>query len=812
MRFSRWFDNLTIQKRLLASLSFPVLLMVLVSITVYNNTNSMVEDQRWVNHTHTAITRAHELLNLIIDMETGQRGYLITGNDDFLAPYKDARKVWDSKWQTLSQQVSDNPLQVERLKAINELYRQWLTMAGEAEINQRRLVSEHQASMQSVIDLIQSKTGKHLVDTIRVEIDQFISTEKQLNTIRTAKSEESAHKTCLTLVIGTFLSAGVSIIVAILVASRIKRRINRLVDATQQVSLGNLDKGASMLDLVEQPGGIDEISQLSRSFRLMSLNLVKNDKKMRDYTVKLKEESEKSQAAAKAKTDFLSTMSHEIRTPMNGVLGLSQIIANETKETSTKQRIDLILDSGRHLMTLLNDILDFSKVEENKLELENSPFKLAQIIEPVRSTIQPLVDEKNITLLIQSNIAGDIEFIGDAARLRQILFNLVGNAVKFTLVGHILIEITHEKEKEHLLISIKDTGIGIPQHLQRSIFNPFEQADTSTTRKFGGTGLGLAIVKQLIDLMGGSITVNSIEGSGTQFCIDLPLQWRQQQAPTKQVEQPAINHLNEISGHILLVEDHHVNAVVAKGFCEALGFTVDIADNGLIAIQKAKENQYDIILMDNHMPEMNGVDATRFIRDTLGITTLLFAYTADVFSETHDDFIKAGADHVLTKPLRQQNFIDALELFGYRLPNQNKDYQSESHLGQDQLQRHTIEKLSLVEEELSHSEVIHSLSQSPDALANLLKGLVNEFKTSIDDLITFFIAKDLTSLKTTLHATKGIALSFDLPTLANQAREIEEQIKQSKTPRPEQLQRLINRIQLNEHQAQKLIIQYAEQT
>ncbi len=525
--------------------------------------------------------------------------------------------------------------------------------------------------------------------------------------------------------------------------------------------------------------------------------------KLKHLNDELTEATEKAERAAKAKSQFLATMSHELRTPMNGVLGISQIIASETQEKTTKEHVKVILDSGQHLMTILNDILDFSKVEENKLELEAAPFNLPQVLTPVCSAIQPLIEEKNIQLYVENEVPENIEFNGDCARIRQILFNLAGNAVKFTSDGHVLIRAELDEQRKRLLLSVNDTGIGIPEDKQGRIFNSFEQADTSTTRKFGGTGLGLAIVKKLTELMSGEIKLKSVESIGTQFLVDLPIPWVEKEQPAMPNTKAEQQQENKRNLHILLAEDNRVNAIVAKGFCEKLGHTVEIAENGLIATKKAQENQYDLILMDNHMPEMNGVEATRFIREKLGVKTLLFAYTADVFREAHDNFIDAGADHVLTKPLQRESFADALKQFASRLPVQNDvSDQAENVV---ELHREPIERLRLTEEELTHSETVEMLKEEPDALLDLLESIVNDFEKSVDELIEYFMAEDLSSLYSTLHTAKGMALNLGLDTLANQALEIETQVKNKQIPDIEQLQKLINRLQVNIHQGQRLI-------
>lgn len=522
---------------------------------------------------------------------------------------------------------------------------------------------------------------------------------------------------------------------------------------------------------------------------------------LKQLNSELEAETDKAERAAKAKSSFLAAMSHELRTPMNGVLGISQLIAEETKEPVTKEHIKVILDSGQHLMTILNDILDFSKVEENKLELEKAPFHLEQVLTPVCSAIQPLIDEKSIELIVENDVPNNTEFTGDCARLRQILFNLAGNAVKFTNEGHVLIRTELNSEDKQLLIIVSDTGIGIAPDKQGRVFNSFEQADSSTTRRFGGTGLGLAIVKKLTELMGGSITLKSVEGVGTQFIVTLPIPWNESEKPSPQhtpVQTRSTQNLR-----ILLAEDNRVNALVAKGFCEKLGHTVDVAENGLVAVEKARDNDYDLILMDNHMPEMNGVEATRFIREKLGVKTLLFAYTADVFREAHDHFIAAGADHVLTKPLQRESFADALKQFSARLKvKQTEEVSPASNVLQ--LQRKPIENLRLTEEELSNSEMLASLKEHPNELLDLLNSIIADFELAVDDLIENFMQSDFDSLKLTMHTTKGMALNLGLKILASQALELETQLKMNQVPAIEQLQMLINRLQVNIHQGHRL--------
>ncbi|WP_434763228.1 CHASE3 domain-containing protein [Vibrio fortis] len=813
-----WFDNISIQKKLLVSFSIPIIFMLLVSLSVYKNTQSMVKDNHWVVHTHKAIARAQELLSLVVDMETGQRGYLLTGNTDFLEPYHLASSLWKDKVTTLAKQVDDNPDQVERLYRINALLDRWLSESGEKEIAQRQLVDLGEAPLLSVITLAQQKTGKAIIDEIRKEIAQFIEIENELIDIRVIESDNSANQTAFVLLGGEIFSVAISLLVVIWCSKRIRKRLELLLEATYQVSEGQLDKGASTLKLSRSLYAKDEVGQLTHSFQKMTDNLLQSDQKMRSSNEALVKERKKAEAAVKAKSEFLSTMSHEIRTPMNGVLGISQIIASQTKEPSTKENIDIILDSGQHLMTVLNDILDFSKVEENKLELEIEPFHFNQVLQPVCSALQPLANEKGIQLLTENNIGEHIELLGDRARLRQILFNLGGNAAKFTNQGYVLIQTDLNPVSSALELTVTDTGIGIPHDKHQHIFNSFEQADTSTTRKFGGTGLGLAIVKNLVNLMGGEIALNSAPGLGTRFKITLPMTWRESETSLEIETHSPLNPTNTHPLNILLVEDNRVNAIVAKGFCENYGHHVSLAESGVVAIERLKAERFDLILMDNHMPEMNGIEATRYIRQTLGLNILIFAYTADVFREAHDKFIEAGADHVLTKPLQQESFLDALHHFASRLPNHTNSVNdavgssAENHDNVITLHREPIEKLRLTEEEISQSEIIQILQDDREGLATLIDSTIVEFEESVDHLIGFYMAKEVESLQKTLHSIKGVALNLGLNTLTQQSMDLETQTKNHKLPEIEPLQKLINRLLVNIHQAQRIKAAYQSPT
>ena len=523
------------------------------------------------------------------------------------------------------------------------------------------------------------------------------------------------------------------------------------------------------------------------------------------------EAADKAEKANEAKSLFLATMSHELRTPMNGVLGIAQIIKEDSQSADTRQHAQIIIDSGQHLVTILNDILDFSKVEQGKMELEYSPFSVADVVTHLDKTLTPLAEDKGLAFTIKDNIPTHIQLIGDSARTRQILFNLAGNAVKFTESGKVEVEfLIAPTTPPSVNILVTDTGIGIAEDKIDHIFTAFEQAELSTTRKFGGTGLGLSIVKQLVELMGGTITVTSRLNFGTRFTISLPLEMRElEEQVVVQTSTSANQTLDNFS--VLLVEDNKINAMVIRKFCESINLTVENAYDGLQALDKLVSNQYDLIIMDNHMPNMSGIEAIQKIRNELKLTTVVFACTADVFKEAHDEFIMSGADFVLTKPLQKNSLQNAINEFHDQFEGNRHNLANEHNLltkgasNITMLTRHPQNKLPLTEEELSRSQFLANDELKSDEKLKCLTSLVDELENEIDELIELFSDAKQDDLSRTLKAVKEIAARYEMNEVLELASSAEQIADQHIMPEAELLQQLINRLMVNSHQATRLI-------
>ncbi|MBI8381465.1 response regulator [Pseudomonas aeruginosa] len=449
------------------------------------------------------------------------------------------------------------------------------------------------------------------------------------------------------------LLAAFALILTFLVARRLAQRlsapISTMGQAVEAIQSGDYKTSLPILD-------DGEIGDLARHINNLASGLDRASREQEQAISQLISAREEAEQANRAKSDFLAMMSHELRTPMNGVLGMLQLLETTEQTREQAEYTALATESTEHLLKVINDILDFSRIERGALELECIPFNLLELVQGSALVFQHSAQQRGLALELQIQ-AGleNIEVCGDPTRIRQILVNLLGNALKFTEEGAIHLSLEWQALDHDVLwltCAVHDSGIGISPERLEHMFDAFQQADSSISRRYGGTGLGLAIARTLAERMGGTLQAESKEGSGSTFTLEIPLPFQQSPAHRQQ----AAGDASPVAAgqEILLVEDNPVNQTVIEAMLRSLGYRVTLVADGIQAVRSAERQRYDAILMDCRLPVLDGYSATREIRaQENGRQVPIIALTANALQGDRENCLQAGMNDYLAKPFKR---------------------------------------------------------------------------------------------------------------------------------------------------------------
>lgn len=412
------------------------------------------------------------------------------------------------------------------------------------------------------------------------------------------------------------------------------------------------------------------VSLYKRTYDMDRNSLIKKSMDLEESREYLSETKQQAEEATKAKSRFLANMSHEIRTPLNGIIGTIDLLQHTTLSGEQEELMMSLKSSSTHLLEIVNDVLDISKIEADKLELFEGPCNLENIIQQVTAISSPrlIALKKNITLTAGVQPGVESEIIADESRIKQVLINLVGNAIKFTETGTIKLEVSAnmiDESLQELHFAVSDSGIGISEENIQSLFIPFTQIDSTATRKHSGTGLGLSICRKIIEEMGGRIWVESELGKGSSFKFIIPVQInlvRKSQQPQQRNAAGAISGAEIKPLKMLVAEDNNMNQLLATKMFKKIGYIIEIANNGKEAVEMTAKYDYDLVFMDIHMPEMDGIEATqRILNSGRTKVPIIIAMTANAVKEAEAEYLQLGMKDIVTKPFTIEQLRKVLE-------------------------------------------------------------------------------------------------------------------------------------------------------
>ncbi len=620
LTYNRFFKT-NLVRMALTKIKYPYLVVIIASgvmvsmlILFYSNSQSNKISTGWVDHTELVIQNSNELLMGLVNHQTGLRGFLLTNDTALLEPYNASLPSLKLHFDELNRLTKEDQHQQLRLDTLKNLFVQRVGFSKEI------IIQNQEGQLSNVQKAFIAREGEFITHKIKSLLNEIkIREYKLLAERREINDQQIKNKNLLFIIL-----ALVSFIITIFSVVGIRKNTKMSIAA-------QLENDA-----------LEDKSLILESERASAVELARQ-----------------SQITIALKQQFLANMSHEIRTPMTAIIGFSKVVLKTDLTEKQKEYISAIKTSSDALLVLINDILDLAKVDAGKMTFEQTEFEMESDIKAMLHLFDLKIQEKNLTLITEYDSRIPKYLVGDSVRLNQIILNLMSNAIKFTAKGKITVCVRlsdSNEEKVTIEFVISDTGIGLAEHMIPTLFESFQQATSSTARQYGGTGLGLAIVKQLVERQGGSIHVKSKINEGSTFSFVLSFNKKNTEIESESEIKSSVPELPvEVEKiKILAVEDTPLNQLLLKIILDEFGFVGDYAENGKVAIEKLQTNSYDIILMDIQMPEMNGIEATEYIRKKMNSNIPIIALTADVTMDDLEKCKAVGMNGHISKPIDEK--------------------------------------------------------------------------------------------------------------------------------------------------------------
>lgn len=650
------FRNLKAPLKMTMAFSVVLAAIVAVGAVLFLNLMALERADADMARTNRALHAVEDARFALARQENSLRGFLLS-NDDF---YVDRithlhRPLFATRVTELERLSAGDAEAAARVDHLREAYDVWRRDGADAALG----LAADPATRAQAIAMIGENSGADLLMSRTEDALEAVEHVARTDLALQARVKASAARVMkLTLALGIALIAAVATTMGLLLSGAMASPIVALTEVMRRLAAGDNTVDVPALSRRDEIGHMAAAVATFREAAIAKAALEAEAEARRRETLAL---AAQAQAASRAKSEFLATMTHELRTPLNGILGMAQIMGGGALEPGQRERLQTIEESGRALLNVINDILDISKIEAGRLEIRPAPFDLGRFADDMISLYRPLAADRGLTFSLEAPDEARGWFLGDAVRLRQVASNLIANALKFTETGEICV--TLEIVGGRLRFTVADTGMGVPADLQAGLFERFVQADGSATRRFGGTGLGLAICKEIVELLGGTIGFESREGAGSRFVFEVPL--APAAAPRQEGMAQSCEPADDAPVRVLVVDDNPTNRMVLSTLLDQFGVASHSVCDGAEAVQAWEAGGWDAILMDIHMPQMDGMTATQRIRERerdLGRPrTPIIAVTASVLSHETEGYFSAGMDGCVAKPIEARTIMSALQ-------------------------------------------------------------------------------------------------------------------------------------------------------